>query len=130
MGAGNRDRLPVIPHQLSQKLRPCQDRKAAPNRLCIFRIIRMNRRGIDDSIDIICNIFRLLAIGNPRPMALQLICQFGFMGIRSGNLKSAFQKDLRKSAHADAADPNKVNVARLVKMNVIHICSFKLPLPL
>ena len=34
----------------------------------------MNRRGINDNIDIIRNVFRLLAIGNPRPMALQLIC--------------------------------------------------------
>ena len=41
-------------------------------------------------------------------------------GIGTGNPEIFFQKDLGKAAHADASDPDEMNMERFMKVYLIH----------
>ena len=58
------------------------------------------------------------------PDGAELLTGAGGDGVRTGNNEVFFQEDLCKSAHAGAADPDKVNMAGTGKINLIHIRAF------
>ena len=122
VSTGNGDGVAVMLHYLSQKLRSRQHRNAA--HLCRrkFRIVRMNRCGIDDHADVIGDILRLLSVENLRSHPFQVSCQVRPVGIRTADRKLVIQKNLCQAAHADAADADKMHSLRFLKIYLIHIC--------
>ena len=44
-----------------------------------------------------------------------------FFGIRAGNLEILAEKDLSKSAHADSANTDKMDMKRFMEVYLIHV---------
>ena len=80
----------------------------------------MDRCGINHKVDTVYNIGSLLTVKYGCTILRQMICKCRFFVIGSGYGESFFKKNLCESAHTDAANSDKVDVARLIKINFIH----------
>ena len=120
VGSGNCDRCIVVTHDLSQELRTGEHWK--PFFFCTgkFRVVRVDRCCIDNHIDIILDVGSALSVIDHSATFFQCAGQRAGLGIGTGNPEIFFQKDLGKAAHADAADPDEMNMERFMKVYLIH----------
>ena len=81
----------------------------------------MNGCSVNYKFYIVCNIGSALSVKDACTFPGKGIRKRAFFGIRAGNLEILAEKDLSKSAHADSADSDKVNVYWFLKINFIHI---------
>ena len=122
MGSGYGDGKTVILHDLSQELCPGQHGKTQGNGPCVFRVVRMNGCRIDHKTGAFFNIGCALSVEDPGSFVRKSPGQRRFLTVRAGNGKSFFHKDLGESAHADPADSDKVDVNRILKLYLVHMC--------
>ena len=54
------------------------------------------------------------------PKETQFFGDIGGTDVGTGNSKSFFEKDFGKTAHADAADPHKMNMNWFLEIYLIH----------
>ena len=120
VGAGYSDGQFIIFHDLSQKFGSGEHRQPHVFRLLKFRIVRVDGSSVYHQLDIVGNIGGPLADIDSGTFGFQLLCQIRSFGVRTGDDKVFLQKDLGQSAHTDAADPDKMNVHRFMKINLIH----------
>ena len=120
MCSGNGDGRIVIGHKLSEQFSAGKHRKSLP--LCFheFFIILVNGCGVNNDINAVDYIGSLLAVKNNGTFIGEVIRERGLFVVRTGYRKSLFHEDFRKSAHADASDSDKVNMAWMIKINFIH----------
>ena len=75
MGARDIDRLLIVPHDLTEELGPGQHREILLLCGSELRVIRVNRRRIDDDVDVICDVLCHLRIVDHRALRCQLVGQ-------------------------------------------------------
>ncbi len=80
----------------------------------------MDRTGVHHKVDAVCQVFRFLAIVDGCAFLSKELRQGGFPQVGSGNPEPFFQQDFRQAAHADASDPDKVYMDRMIKIDLIH----------
>ena len=128
MGSSNRDRIFIVPHHLAQELCTGQHRNAAPFYFPKFRVIRVNRCGIDNHVDAILDVLRSLSDIYLRAARLQVIGQLRTVCVRAGHSESLIHQNLCQSTHADTADSDEMDGFWFIKINLIyiltHICAF------
>ena len=120
VGSGNCDRCIVVPHDLSQKLCTGEHWKPFFFRTGKFRVVRVDRCCIDNHIYIILDVGSALSVIDHSATFFQCVGQRAGFGIGTGNPEIFFQKDLGKAAHADASDPDEMNMERFMKVYLIH----------
>ena len=120
MGSGNCDWGIVVAHDLTKQFRTCKHGETLFLRTGEFRIVRMYGCGVDNNFYVVCNIGSTLSVINPGTFFLKGLCQRAGFGIGTGNPEIFFQKDLGKAAHADASDPDEMNMERFMKVYLIH----------
>ena len=89
----------------------------------IFRVIRMDGGGIDHKLHIVFDVFRLLrpAVVDGGSLAFQAFGQRRAAPVRAGHGKAFGKQDLRKTAHADAADADEIDMDRTAEIYLINI---------
>lgn len=80
----------------------------------------MDRCCIDNHIYIILDVGSALSVIDHSATFFQCAGQRAGFGIGTGNPEIFFQKDLGKAAHADASDPDEMNMERFMKVYLIH----------
>ena len=80
----------------------------------------MDRRRIDNEPDIIRDIGGALPILYDSALLDQMLCQITFLRVGTADAKTAVHSDLSKTAHADAADPDKMDIDWFIKIDLIH----------
>ena len=120
VGTGNGDRCIVVTHDLAEKFRTCEHWE--PFFFCTgkFRVVRMDRCCVDNHIDIIFDIGCTLSVVDDGTTFLECTCKRTGFGIGTGDTEVFLKKDLGKAAHADAADTDKMNMKRFMKVYLIH----------
>ena len=81
----------------------------------------MDGCSVNHKLYIVCNIGSALSVKNTCTLLRKRIRKGALLGIRTGYLELLTQKDLSKSAHADSANTDKVNMKRFMKVYLIHI---------
>ena len=99
MGAADRHRILVPAHDLSQKNGPVNVRNSVFHDGDILRVVRSDRRGENDEVDVGCYIFFFLADNDIDAVSSQRVCDGRSGPVRSGDLKTPAAKDLCKAAH-------------------------------
>ena len=131
MGTGNRNRCVVVAHDLSKKLCTCEHWKTFLSGAGEFRVVRMDGCCVYNNIYIILDIGSALSIVNHCTALLQCAGKRAGFCIGAGDPEILFKKNLCKAAHADAADSDKMNVKRFMKVYLIHnnlliyVCCFR-----
>ena len=120
VGAGNGHGVLVVFHHLPQKLRPGQHGEVPADRLFIFRIVGMDGRRIYDDLNVAADIGGPLAQEDPGTVVLKMICQRAGVHVGAAHLKAPGEEHLGQAAHTDAADPDKMNSRRFLKIDLIH----------
>ena len=110
----------VIGHKLAEKLGAAQHRKPLTLCLLVFFVVFADRCRVYYDVDPGYNIRSFLPAEHGGAQILQMMCQGGLFVVGSGDAESFLQQDLGKTAHADAANADKVYVYRLLKINFIH----------
>ena len=120
MSSGNGNRSIIIPHDLPEKLCTCEHWKSFF--LCTgkFRVVRMDSCGIYHNIYVIGNVCGTLSVIDGGSLFLQCLGKRTGFGIGTGNDKILAEKNLGQSAHADAADTDKMYMKWFVKIYLIH----------
>ena len=121
MCTGNSDRCVVIAHDLSEELGPGEHRDAFGCRTGEFRVVRMDSCRIDNDLDRFFNIRSPLTIENLGSALFKRSGKRAFLSIGTGHCEVFLQQDFRKTAHADAADTDKMDMQWFVKVYLIHI---------
>ena len=80
----------------------------------------MNGGGVDNQIHFWINVFGPLAKLYERAALLEASGEVGRSGVGTAHGKPRLQKDGGKTAHANAADPDKVDPNGVRKINLIH----------
>ena len=80
----------------------------------------MNGRRVDYDLTVRRDIRSLLADADLRAKLRQVISQIGSMAVGAGYRKALLQQNLGQAAHTDAADADKMNGYRIMKMKLIH----------
>jgi len=120
MCTGNCDRSIVVTHDLSEKLGSCQHRETFFLRAGEFRVVRMDGSCINNNLNRIGNIGSALTIVDLCTFAFQKTGQGAFLGVRTGNCETLFQKYFSKSAHTDTANTDKMDRERFMEVYLIH----------
>src|SRR5437868_995397 len=112
VSACHRDPVPVQAHQFSKHLRAGYYRNLALPRRRRFRIVLANRRRDYDHIGS-GYILALMAFEHSGPQGFQPACYLRPFEIGTAyyEVLSQRQQDLGDTAHADAADPHKMNMS-------------------
>ena len=82
----------------------------------------MDGSSVDDDVSLRADILSLLGIVNPDPFGLKRLRHPGLLRIRTGDGESFFDKNGRQSAHGNPADPDKMDMAGMNEINLIHDC--------
>ena len=90
MGTGNGDRRIVVAHDLSKQFSTGQHRNTGSFGGGKFRVVRVDRGGVNDKVDARNDIFRLLAVENLCAKRSQVAGQVTFLCIGTGNRKIFF----------------------------------------
>ena len=112
VGTGNADGRMIIFHDLSQQFGTGEHGNTLSDCLCKFRIVRMDGSCVDNHVNARNDIGSFLSVEDRGSFGNQVIGQFAFLCVGTGYGKSLFQKDLGQTAHADAADADKMYVNR------------------
>ena len=121
MGSGNCDWGIVVAHDLTKKLGSGQHWNAFFHCTGIFRVIRMNGCSVNYKFYIVCNIGSALSVKDACTFPGKGIRKRAFFGIRAGNLEVLAEKNLSKSAHADSANTDKMDMKRFMEVYLIHV---------
>ena len=87
---GNGDRCIVVAHDLSKQFSTGQHRNTGSFGGGKFRVVRVDRCGVNDKVDARNDIFRLLAVENLCAKRSQVAGQVTFFCIGTGNCKAFF----------------------------------------
>ena len=90
VGTGNGDRRIVVAHDLSKQFSTGQHRNAGSFGSGKFRVVRVDRCGVNDKVDARNDVFRLLAVENLCAKRSQVAGQVTFLCIGTGNRKIFF----------------------------------------
>ena len=120
VGSGYTNGRFVVFHNLTQQFCTGQHGKRLACGFCKFRIVRMDGSRVDDHINARNNIGSFLTVKDLRSFGDQVSGKIGFLRIRTGYGKSFLQKNFRKTTHTDAADADKMYMAWLFKVYLIH----------
>ena len=111
----------VVAHDLTKKLGSGQHWNAFFHCTGIFRVIRMNGCSVNYKFYIVCNIGSGAVRKDACTFPGKGIRKRAFFGIRAGNLEVLAEKDLSKSAHADSANTDKMDMKRFMEVYLIHV---------
>ena len=81
----------------------------------------MNGCSVNYKFYIVCNIGSALSVKDACTFPGKGIRKRAFFGIRAGNLEILAEKDLSKSAHADSANTDKMDMKRFIEVYLIHV---------
>jgi hypothetical protein len=110
VGAGDRDAV-AEPHQLGKHLRARDHRDLPSRRLADLGIGRPHRRGDHDDVRV-ADVRRVVPVGDLDPQRRQSLGHRRPLLVRSADHVSEIGEQLGDSAHADAADPDKMHTPR------------------
>lgn len=118
--AGDGDGGGIILHDLAHHGAPRHNRDSEFDGPFVFRVIRFYGRCIYNKGNIVSNIFLVLSIYYLYAEAFQMSGYLALMPVGASDGKAHGVEKLCKSAHADAADSDKMNSAGLFEINFIH----------
>ena len=81
----------------------------------------MDGCSVNHKLYIVCNIGSALSVKNTCTLLRKRIRKGALLGIRTGYLELLTQKDLSKSAHADSANTDKMDMKRFMEVYLIHV---------
>ena len=99
----------VVPHQLAEELSSGQRWNALLLNGDIFWIVRADGCGQYGAVDAVLYVFSLLAVINLNSLLLEARAEVALCAVGAGDAKACVCKNLRKAAHADAADAYEVD---------------------
>ena len=115
--------------ELPQELCPGHHRDAPLLTCEEFGVVGVDRRGKDRAVHIVRKVLRLLAVVHLCPFFFQIPGKLALLHIAAADTEALFQKDRCKSAHADAADPDKKDMTRIPEIKTIRFHKTLLTFP-
>ena len=89
----------------------------------------MDRGGVDCTVHVRCEVLSLLAVIDFCSFFFQIPGELTLLHVAAADAEAFLQKDRGKSAHADAADPDKKDMTRIPEIKTIRFHKTLLTFP-